>query len=639
MFGNKSFFLALKISIIYIIAGCIWIFMSDTITHYLSSEIKDFFYIELTKGLLFIFTTGLLLFFYIYKQTNRFLVFENEYKLLFKNHKSVMLIIDPDTGFIIDANKSAENFYGYTLDEMKGKKIWDINMLPESEVREEIEKAINENKNFFQFKHKLKNGEIRDVEVYCSPTKIYNKTYLYAIINDITEKIKTEEDINNLLNQYKTACQNLANFIDYSPLPIVAVDKNGIVTIWNSSAEKVFGWKREEVIGKFYPIVPIERKEEFKNYINQILNKEVLKGIEVERINKEGKFLTLRAFVSPMYDADGNVSNIVAILEDITEKKKLDKEILHMKKMESIGKLAAGISHDFNNMLTAIIGFASLLELKTRENQELNHYAKQILMVSERATNLTKALLTYSRKHPFSPRKLNLNDLIKSSIGFLEKIISENIKIKLILNENIKDIYADPYQIEQIFLNLLTNAKDAMPNGGIVYIETSNSVIDEEFVKAHQYGKTGNYVKLSVTDTGLGIPPEIKDKIFDPFFSTKEQGKGTGLGLSIVYGIVKQHNGYITLYSEVHKGTTFNIYFPVFEDENEKDTEINNTFNSLYNKNLHILIVDDDITVLESIKSFLVNLGCKVLTANNGYTALQLFQENIPTINLAQNCH
>lgn len=636
MSGDKKYLLAKKTLILYLIAGFCWIFFSDLIAKFLSIRIQDLFYLEIIKGFLFIIFSGILLFIYIQKQTIKLMELESRYEILFRNHKSIMLVIDPETGYIMDANKSAEEFYGYTLDEIKKLRIWDINILPEDEVKKRMEKAKEQKLNFFLFKHRLKNGEIRDVEVHSSPVTIGHKTFLYSVINDITQKIQNEDKLKNLLKMYETACKNLENLIDFSPLPIIAVNEDGIVKIWNKSAEKTFGWKKEEVLGKFNPIVPEEKKEEFFSLIRKTVDGEVLKEVEIERINKEGKYLKLRGFFSSMINTSGEKENLIAIFEDITEKKKMEEEILHIKKMETIGKLAAGISHDFNNMLTAIIGFASIIELKTRDNEEINNYAKQILSVSERATYLTKGLLTYSRKHPFSPKILNLNDLIKSSIGFLEKIIGENIKIKLNLDDKIKKINADPYQLEQIFINLLSNAKDAMPNGGTIIIETTNHYLDEKFINLHKYGEVGEYVKLSITDTGCGIADEIKEKVFDPFFTTKGESKSTGLGLSIVYGIVKKHNGYINFNSEINKGTTFNIYFPAVEDTHNVSYETHEEKKviDISFKNLCVLVVDDDYLVLESLKVFLENLHCKVFLAKNATEAFDVFEKNSSSINL-----
>lgn len=636
MFGDKKTVLAKKVFVIYLIIGSSWIIISGLISSYLSEEIKDLFYIESIKGMFYVITTAIILYFYIKKLQKRLTEFSDIYQLLFQNSINVMLIIDPENGLIIDANKSAENFYGYSKEELKKLKIWDINILPEEKVIIEMEKAKKIIKNFFQFKHRLKNGEIKDVEVYSSPINFKNKIYLFSTIYDVTDKIEREKELNKILNQHKIACQNLSNFIDFSPLPIIGVNKEGIITLWNKAAEKLFGWTKEEAIGTINPIVPEEKKVEFKNLLQRAIDGETIKDIEIERVDKEGKYLLLRAFIAPMLSSQENIPNIIAILEDITEKKRLEQEFLHSKKMEAIGKLSAGISHDFNNMLTAIINFANLIELKAQENEEIKKYAKQILMVSERATNLTKALLTYSRKMPFNPKILNINDLIKSSIGYMEKIIGENIVLKLILKEDIHNIYADPYQLEHILINLLSNAKDAMPEGGIIYIETQEDTLDKEFIKSHRYGKVGRYVKISISDTGTGIGKEIQDKIFDPFYTTKADGKGTGIGLSIVYGIVKQHNGYINLYSEKGRGTTFNIYLPITEEEQKKEQleDKIDVIKALETKDISILIADDDENIRTSINSLLTSVGYKVFEASNGEEAINIFSENKDNINL-----
>ncbi len=247
------------------------------------------------------------------------------------------------------------------------------------------------------------------------------------------------------------------------------------------------------------------------------------------------------------------------------ERERLLTQLLQAQKMEAVGQLAGGISHDFNNILTAMIGYGHLLKMKMKEDDPLRTYADNILSLSDKAANLTQSLLAFSRKRIMNPCPANLNEIIKRIDYLLSRIIGEDIKLQTVLSEKDLIVMADSGQIEQVLMNLATNARDAMPKGGLLTIGTETLDIDEEFIKEHGFGNEGEYALISLTDTGAGMDRETREKIFEPFFTTKEVGKGTGLGLSMVYGIIKQHEGYINVYSEPGRGTTFRIYLPLIE--------------------------------------------------------------------------
>ena len=247
------------------------------------------------------------------------------------------------------------------------------------------------------------------------------------------------------------------------------------------------------------------------------------------------------------------------------EKERLREQLYHVQKIESVGTLAGGIAHDFNNILTVIIGFGSLLQTEIKENVTAIDFVQKIMKSAERAANLTRGLLIFSRKQPTNPEPVNLNDAVRNVESVLGRVIREDIEFKTLLTDKNCIVMADINQIEQVLMNLATNARDAMPNGGSLTISTDIMEMDDAFIKAHGYGAKGIYALISVSDTGIGMDEITKQKIFEPFFTTKEVGKGTGLGLAIVYGIVKQHNGYINVYSEPGKGTTFRIYLPLIK--------------------------------------------------------------------------
>ena len=335
---------------------------------------------------------------------------------------------------------------------------------------------------------------------------------------------------------------------------------------------------------------------------------------------------------APIRDAGGNIIQVVHSERDITERKRLEEQLRQAQKMEAIGLLAGGVAHDFNNMLTTIIGYGNLLRTNMREDDPLVTYAEQILSSGEKAANLTQSLLAFSRKQILSPKPVNLNDIVKRMQKFLFRLIGEDIELKAILSKNDLTVMADSGQLEQVVMNLCTNAKDAMPDGGAITLETSVIDVDEAYAKARLFEKTGMYAVISVSDTGIGIDEKTKERIFEPFFTTKEPGRGTGLGLSIVYGIIKQHNGYINVYSELGRGTTFRIYLPLMKTK-LKETE-KKILPPPKGGTETILVAEDDRDVRELIKEVFTGAGYEVKEAGDGEDAVKVFVENKDEIQL-----
>ena len=328
--------------------------------------------------------------------------------------------------------------------------------------------------------------------------------------------------------------------------------------------------------------------------------------------------------------SDGRVVRM-EIATDITERKKLERQLSQAQKMESIGHLAGGIAHDFNNMLTAIIGYASLLNMKIEKDDPLRQFVDQILSSAEKSANLTQQLLAFSRKQIISPKETNLNKLINGVEGMLQRLIGEDIEFKTSLAD--KDIFVmvDPGQIEQVLMNLCTNARDAMPHGGLLSISTDIAELDKDDIKIRDLEKPGRYAFISFSDTGCGMDEKTQQSIFEPFFTTKEAGKGTGLGLSIVYGVIKQHNGNVAVYSEPGKGTTFKIYLPLIKSVPEaKVSEVITPKGGTET----ILITEDNKEVRVLTRQVLEEFGYKVIEAVDGEEAINKFQENKDVIKL-----
>ena len=306
------------------------------------------------------------------------------------------------------------------------------------------------------------------------------------------------------------------------------------------------------------------------------------------------------------------------------EKEKLHAQLLQAQKMEAVGQLAGGIAHDFNNILTAMIGYGHLLKMKLKKEDPLRSYADHILSLSDKAANLTKSLLAFSRKQIINPKPADLNEIIIRIDHLLSRIIGEDIRLQTTLSEKALIVMADPGQIEQVLMNLATNVKDAMPKGGLLTIKTETADIDHEYIREHGFGKEGKYALISFTDTGIGMDRETREKIFEPFFTTKEVGKGTGLGLAMVYGIIKQHEGYINVYSEPGIGTTFRIYLPLIQAEAEEIRP--EVIHPVEKGTETVLLAEDETAVREFTKELLEESGYTVIEAIDGQDAIKKFK-------------
>ncbi|MCK9420903.1 MAG: PAS domain S-box protein, partial [Nitrospirae bacterium] len=521
-------------------------------------------------------------------------------------------------------NPAAENIFGITSVEFLGDQLLHCYRCNIEQFDDKIQ-AIKEGKLAF-FAGETVHRD-RQFEITISPIK-RNADYLgtVMVLHDITERKRMEEAL-------RETGESLQAIIQSSPLAIIALDPSANVTAWSKAAERIFGWSAYEAIGRSLPIVPDDKQAEFQGLCERVLQGELLSELEVRRQRKDGSPIEVRISAAPLYDSKGNVSGIMALLADVTDQKKLEEQLRHAQKMEAVGQLAGGIAHDFNNILTAIIGYGSILRMKMRDDDPLRLNAEQILASSERAANLTKSLLSFSRKQILNPKPVNVNSIITRVEGLLARIIGEDIDLKTELSDNDLIVMVDAGQMEQVLMNLAANARDAMPDGGLLTIETEILQLDKEYQKTHAYGEPGVYAVISVTDTGIGMDEETRKKIFEPFFTTKEVGKGTGLGLSMVYGMIKQHKGYINVYSESGRGTTFKIYLPLIKAEADEETSLM-AHTSMMGGVESILLSEDDADVRKLTKNVLEEAGYTVIEAEDGEEALNKFKENESSIRL-----
>src|SRR3990170_501240 len=353
---------------------------------------------------------------------------------------------------------------------------------------------------------------------------------------------------------------------------------------------------------------------------------------EYRMIAADGRFVWLRDIVS-VISTNNQAVNLYGLLIDITERRKLEEQLMHSQKMESIGQLAGGVAHDFNNILTAILGYGNLLLSKRGSDGLVKEYVDEIMSSANRAAILTRDLLTFSRKRIINLQPSGLNELIERVKKTLTRLLGDHIKINTNLSNKDLIVKMDITQIEHVLLNLAINARDAMPNGGTITITASPVKLDKEFIDTYHYGKPGNYALITFADTGIGIDKNIQSRIFEPFFTTKGVGKGTGLGLSMVYGIIKQHDGYINVYSEPGI-TVFKIYLPLMIGEVSAAEQKQLDAVVLTGHGEVILLAEDEADVRKVTKTILEEFGYKVIEAENGEDAVHKFMENKDEIKL-----
>ncbi len=343
--------------------------------------------------------------------------------------------------------------------------------------------------------------------------------------------------------------------------------------------------------------------------------------LQLSRRNGEDVYVIGNFIAIP--EDHGSFSQFKGYLFDDTERKILEGQLHQAEKIKAIGQLAGGVAHDFNNILMAILGYSELLQFRLGDNHPNLHEVQEILKSAKRGAALTQQLLAFSRKQMLEPKVLNINQVLLSMEGMLKRLIPEDIELAFVLGENVGAVKADPNQLEQVLINLAVNARDAMPSGGHLTIETSNYFVDDDFVRRNLGSAGGHHVLLAVSDNGTGMDESVKSRIFEPFFTTKEKGKGTGLGLAMVYGIVKQSGGYISLYSEPSHGTTFKIYLPRVDEpvDSEASPDLLKVSDA---EHATILLVDDNDSVRNAIGSLLEMYGHKVLQASSGAEAVQI---------------
>ncbi len=555
---------------------------------------------------------------------------EEKYRLLVKNLPSIVYRGYKDWSVEFFDNKF-ELLTGFNINDFNNKRktLLDIILKEDIELtREYFIRALKTDKSYVrEFRLRSKDGKILWIQergqIVCDTNGEIQ--YISGVFFDITERKHAEQVL-------RESEERLKAVFEANPDPVVVYNTDGHPQYLNPAFSLVFGWTINDLRGKRIPFVPEDQKELTFSRIKALYESGEPERFETKRLAKDGQILDIFISAASIKDSEGHPFGMVVNLTDITQRKKMEAQFQAAQRMEAIGTLAGGIAHDFNNLLMGIQGNISIMLLNKNPGDTDYSNLKNIEQHVRKGADLARQLLGFAKGGKYEVKLLNLNELIKKESRMFGRTKKE-IAIQGKYQKDIWTVMADQSQIEQVILNLYVNAWQAMDGGGNLYTGTQNVVLDKAYVEPYQV-KPGKFVKFSVSDTGIGMDEKTQLKIFDPFFTTKKMGRGTGLGLSSVYGIVKNHGGFINVYSRKGEGATFNIYLPVVEGKGVVPSMEENDGPAISHGTETVLMIDDEEMITDVGGQMLESLGYRVITAGSGKEALDIFRQNHENIDM-----
>ncbi len=552
---------------------------------------------------------------------------ETRYRRLHESMRDAFVLVDM-SGRILETNRSYQEMLGYDAEELTGLTYADLT--PERwhafEARLATEEILSRgHSEVYQKEYIRKDGTVFPVELhtFLLRNEAGEPAGMWAIVRDVTERKRADA----ALRVQGAALNAAAN-------AVVITDPEGRIEWVNPAFEALTGYSAEEALGK-NPRELVKSGQHDRAFYaglwDTILDGRVWRGEIVNR-RKDGSLYTEEMTITPVPDESGGIGHFAAIKSDVTEPRRLEEQLRAAQKMDAIGRLAGGVAHDFNNALAVILGFSERARGRLDPLDPLHHDLGEIVRMVERSADLTRQLLAFARRQMVAPRVLDLNEVIASVANMLPRLIGEDIDLRIAAGEGLWNVKIDPSQVDQILVNLVTNARDAIPDVGVITVETSNVVVDDEGCRTRPGLTPGEYVRLAVGDTGVGMDETTRGQVFEPFFTTKPEGKGTGLGLATVYGIVKQNRGFIDVRSEPGRGTTFEVYLPRFAGEAERPAE--EVEQRPLTGTETVLLVEDEPALLQIVRETLESLGYTVLASSSPGDAILLCEKHAGEIHV-----
>ena len=556
----------------------------------------------------------------VQEQANAIRSSQQHQELMFSANPYPMWIFDQRTLRFLQVNDAAVKAYGYSREEFLRMAVVDIR--PEEEIPEFLEAIRKGHQGYTRqgiFRHRRKDDSILMAEIMAFGYDKNDSSRRMVLALDVTERCRMEQAL-------RESEAGLKALIDNAPFGIA----QGLRTADHLRSlnpvllQMLGGYGLEEACQLSMSGQVYADPKERERLLEVLARSGRVKGWETNFRRRDGSLIPVR--ISSSITGGGDTPEVFcSYVEDMTQQSKLEQQVRQVQKLEAVGRLAGGMAHDFNNILVVIKLSTEMMLGQTTPDSPFSKPLLQISQAADRAAALTRQMLAFGRQQIMQPRIINLNSVVSETTQMLRRVIGEDIELVTHLAEDAENSKLDPDQVTQVMLNLAVNARDAMPEGGILHIETENVELDETYAQEHPPVQPGRYVMLAVTDTGTGIEHSVLPRIFDPFFTTKEIGKGTGLGLSIVYGIVKQSGGYIWVYSEPGHGTTFKLYFPATKSLVERS--LLRAEPSVCISGQVLLVVEDDAVIRAHVRECLQQLGYRVLDAESGTAALQICEE------------
>jgi two-component system, cell cycle sensor histidine kinase and response regulator CckA len=553
---------------------------------------------------------------------------EARYRRLFETAQDGILILDAHSGLITDVNPFLVHLLDYSREDFIGKTLWDIGPFKQIQAAKAAFRQLldQEYVRYDNLPLEARSGRLVNVEFVSNVYGVNGTSVIQCNIRDITARRRTEEELLKSEERFSKAFR-------LSPLAItISTERDGRYLDANEAFLLMLGYARSDVIGRTatelgFWVRPAYRLE----MVRKLEEGGRVRGLRTQYTTSKGEIREAEVSAE-LIELEGQAC-VLAITRDITESQRLEAHFRQAQKMEAVGRLAGGVAHDFNNLLSVIIGYSDLSLSLVAPGSPVNRNLEQIKAASNRAVLVTRQLLAYSRQQVVFPKILDLNEVVQNLTTLLQRMVREDITISFRPIVPIGCVHADPGTIEQVLMNLVVNARDAMPGAGEIVIETGHAELDEHYVSKHPGSHAGQHVVLAVSDNGCGMEEEVKSHIFEPFFTTKGIGQGTGLGLSTVYGIVKQSGGSIWVYSEPGKGSTFKIYFPRVAGKADPWVQTNEEA-GFPGGSETILVVEDDGPLRDMVVHMLQDAGYRVIEAKNANTALDIVKVSNPAIDL-----